>query len=557
MSARAGRIAVFLFLCLAASFLLLSSCRTQTVSGFVWKDAAGAALIFTQTGSWPAGEEGRFAAGRQSNRYSLAKSFAVPALSSIVVEIRRGAAAQSSTRVKVSLSPKRDGSSPTASPSFPLLAGRVYLTLPIDTGARIASLSVSEEGTIGDFSIESIALSPSFRGIEIGPSDVRVSSGFTLASGQGYQELSIEKPFTGVGEAGGARGQGIFIEYGNSAPGGSMRLAALSEGGASRVFAIRTHPGGARTVLDPLLIGDCSSLRLRAPEGLEIKAFYAAVLGIEDYELADLGRVLLSKAPIAEYSVYRWDLIPSVLIFDFKDYATQDRYLKRLAFFVEKLGYRGTLLKDEDIAALHGWNAHDYGSEDLAAFFRAAREKSFPLDAAEKELEGVLLREAVIVESGGTFEPGKGAMISIARESGDALRWTFAVHESTHAIFFSDADYRRFARSLWSSLEEREKWFWKTYLGWAAYDVGSDYLMGNEFQAYLLQQPTAAVEEYFVKRKSAELLEKHPELEEKVNAYMAEFGSAFTRRAKELEAWLYKKYGVEAGRTVFLTRSKN
>ena len=94
----------------------------------------------------------------------------------------------------------------------------------------------------------------------------------------------------------------------------------------------------------------------------------------------------------------------------------------------------------------------------------------------------------------------------------------------------------------------------KAYFGWAGYDVSSDYLMGNEFQAYLLQQPVAAAEEYFTKRKSAELLEKHPELKEKVDAYMAEFGPSFARRSRQLEAWLYAKYGVEAGRTVFLTR---
>jgi hypothetical protein len=334
-----------------------------------------------------------------------------------------------------------------------------------------------------------------------------------------------------------------------------LRLDVIAADGRALGYTIRTHPGGTRTTLDTSLLPlDTALLKIRAPDGIEIRSFFAAGLGIADYDLADLGRVLLSASTFEDFSVYRWDLLPSVLIFDFKDYATQDRYLKRLAFYVEKTGFRGTLVKDEDLASLHGWNAHDYGPEDLAAFFREARGRSFPLDPEERQLEDLLLRDGIIEESGGRLEPGKGAIISIARESGAALRWIFAVHESTHAIFFSDPDYRAFARSLWSSIDQKEKWFWKTYLGWAGYDPGSDYLMGNEFQAYLLQQPIAAVEEYFTTRKSAELLEKHPELEEKVSAYMAAYGKSFAQRAKSLEAWLHRKYGIEAGRTVFLTR---
>jgi hypothetical protein len=77
--------------------------------------------------------------------------------------------------------------------------------------------------------------------------------------------------------------------------------------------------------------------------------------------------------------------------------------------------------------------------------------------------------------------------------------------------------------------------------------------MGNEFQAYLLQQPVQMAEEYFSKRKSEELLEKHPELKERVDEYMAKYGKSFAQRAKQLESRLYAKYGAEAGRTVFLT----
>jgi hypothetical protein len=552
-AARAGLPARFALACLAAAFLVAVSCRVREASGFPWRDSSGVRLAFSQKAAWPAGEEGRFGAGRQSNCYALEKGLSAPAGSTIAVTLRRSSSGSVAGRVRLELSPKADGSSPSLSASFPLLSERVSLVASLERDARIASLRLSAEGATAEFSIESIASGSAFKGIDGGGAELRVSTGFVLARAAEYQELSIDRPFSGQQP----ERSGILLAYGPSPRGASIGIEAAGEGGEVRDYTLRAQPAGARTVLDAgLLPPDAATIRLRVPSGIEIKAFYSSELGTEDYALADLGRVLLSKAPDPGYLVYRWDMLPSVLIFDFKDYATQDKYLKRLAFFAEKLGFRGTLAKDKDIAALRGWNAHDYRPEELADFFRAAEERSFPLGAEEAELEGLLLRAGVLEEDGGRIGPGKGAIISISRESGAALRRTFATHESAHAIFFSDPDYRSFATSLWSSVDSRERWFWRTYFGWAGYDVGSDYLMGNEFQAYLLQQPVAAADDYFAKRKSAELLAKHPELKERMDAYMGEFGSSFAQRAKRLEDWLYAKYGVEAGRTAFLTRDR-
>ena len=544
-------------LCLVTALLLACSCRLSAVTGFPWNDGAGGTLPFSQASSWPEGAEGHFTAQRRSNVYTLEKTVDVPPGFAVIIQLRRGPETDSPIKVRLSLRSKAEGSAPVVAATFPLMTERVSVALPLASDSRIRSLEVLAEEPSGDFSIESIGIGPAFRGIKTGVSETHVSSGFSLIKNQGYEELSIKEPFAGLDgpePSHSVGGPGVLVEYGPSPRGSTLRLDARGADGTTRSFTIRTHPEGTRTTLDTgILPRDTASITLRSPEGIELKSFFTAYLGAGDYQLADLGRVLISESSIEDFSIYRWDILPSVLVFDFKDYATQDRYLKRLAFFVEKIGFRGTLAKDEDIASLHGWNAHDYRPEDLAAFFSLARKKSFPLNAEEKKLENLLLGDGVIKESGNRLEPGKGAMISITHESSAALRWTFAVHESTHGLFFSDAEYRTFARALWSSLDQKEKWFWKTYLGWAGYDVGSDYLMGNEFQAYLLQQPIAAAEEYFTRRKTAELLEKHPELEEKVTAYMKEFGATFARRAQQLDAWLGRKYGVEAGRTVFLT----
>jgi len=135
------------------------------------------------------------------------------------------------------------------------------------------------------------------------------------------------------------------------------------------------------------------------------------------------------------YEVFRWDRFPSLLIFDFADYAAQDKMFKRLAFFVEKAGFRGRLASDSEIKELHAWNAHDYRAQDLAAFFDAAKKSNFPLSAEEKQLEKILLGEKIIRESSGGVTAGYGGIISISRESADYLRYRFITHEGFHGIF--------------------------------------------------------------------------------------------------------------------------
>jgi hypothetical protein len=554
-AARRPRLARAALPCLSALLLLSASCAAHAVTGFTWKGEGGESLPFAEGQPWPKGEEGSFAEGRRANRYTLAKKARAPAGTSLVVIIRRGGEGSTTARATLAVSAEADGTSVLARASFPILAERAALYLTIEADSTVSSLGVTSDAGGGNFSIESIAFGPAFRGLSDGPGPLRVSSGFSLVKAEGRQVLTILRPFAAPRGRGEAERFAVLLDYGKAVPGDPIRLEARRADGSASRYSLRTRPGGSRTVLDAgTLPADADSLSLIAPEGLDIRAFYSASLPEEDFELADLGRVLLAEAPASDFSAFRWDALPSVLVLDFKDYDTQGRYLKRLAFFVEKLGFRGRLASDEEIRDLHGWNAHDYRAEDLASFFQAARKRRFPLNDKERALEALLLREGILLDSGGTVAPGRGAVISIARESGPALRWTFATHESTHALFFVDADYRAFARSLWASLGDGEKWFWKTYLGWAAYDVGSEYLMGNEFQAYLLQQPLAAAEEYFTKRKSAELLEKHPELADRVGAYMAEYGKSFEARARQLDAWLGRKYGIGAGQTVFLTR---
>jgi hypothetical protein len=252
------------------------------------------------------------------------------------------------------------------------------------------------------------------------------------------------------------------------------------------------------------------------------------------------------------YELFRWEQFPSLLIFDTADYAVQDRMFKRLAFFTEKAGFRGRLAPDEEIADLHGWNAHDYRSEDLARFFEAARVSNFPLLPEERELERILLDNGII-RSGGGITGGGGGIISISRESAPYLRSLFMVHEAFHGLFFIDEDFRAFSRGRWESLPSPAKRFIISYFDYQRYDIQDEYLMINEFMAHILQQPISQASRYFGQTlpsrietspwRRAALPEKDP-----VTGVRPVLAGLFTAEAEAFSAYVNRRWGLTAGR---------
>ena len=252
------------------------------------------------------------------------------------------------------------------------------------------------------------------------------------------------------------------------------------------------------------------------------------------------------------YEVFRWDNFPSLLIFDFADYDVQDRMLKRLAFFVEKAGFRGRLAHDYEIEELHGWNAHDYRAQDLAQFFDAAKKINFPLLAEERELEKILLNERIIMEEQGSIVPGKGAIISISRESPSYLRYRFMAHEGYHGLFFIDEDFRDFNRRRWDQLSAAARRFIVSYFGFQQYDTRDEYLLLNEFMAHILQQSVSQAAEYFGKQ-LPERLESTwrssalPQKDEDSGAWPV-LAEAFTDEAQAFSEYVNRRWGLSAGR---------
>lgn len=252
----------------------------------------------------------------------------------------------------------------------------------------------------------------------------------------------------------------------------------------------------------------------------------------------------------ASREIFSWDRFPSILIFDTADYDVQDRYFKRLAFFVEKQGYKGKLWTDDELSRQHAFNAHDYRAESLAAFFELARKDKFALNGEENELLGILLAEGVIRKDGSAYAPGAGAVLSFSRQSASYLRYMFMAHEGYHGIYFVDPDFRAKVAEVYRSMDARAVGFLESYftiVSSLGYDTTDRYLMENEFMGYLMQQPVDKVAPYFTGTITERFLRYGGD--PAMARYIAATDAAeFVRAARELNDYVFARWGICGGR---------
>jgi len=324
-----------------------------------------------------------------------------------------------------------------------------------------------------------------------------------------------------------------------------------------------TLPGTGSIVFSPSVFSAGGNAALT---GTDIKSFY---INARNEPAAFPRPIVADPALVIEwpreswrntrYEVFSWDRLetrplrqPPVLIFDYADYRVQDRMLKRLAFFVEKAGFRGRMMQDHEIAHLHGWNAHDYRAEDLARFFDTARKTNFPLLEEERELERILLNEEIIRETPNGIVAGNGAIISISRESTDSLRYRFMAHEGFHGLFFIDEDFREFSRQRWEQFSAEAKRFLIGFFMLQQYDVEDEYLLVNEFMAHVLQQSVSQAADYFGRQLPLRL---EPTIyaswlpqKNAASGTWPSLAAAFTSEAQAFSAYVNRRWGLAAGR---------
>ncbi len=256
------------------------------------------------------------------------------------------------------------------------------------------------------------------------------------------------------------------------------------------------------------------------------------------------------------YELFRWEQFPKVLFFDFDSYKTQDEFLSRLAFFVEKEGYKGTFVDFDFIKSHHGYNAHDYKPQDLARFFTEANRQGVELGGKEKILLRILVKNGIVLENGdGTYEPGEGAIISFSRESVVSQRYQLMAHEAFHGIYFTDAEFRKYSDALYDSFDSRALDMLKAFFTASSnleYDVNDDYLMKNEFMAYMLQQAPSNAGNYFVTKST--WYGVRLESPAGTDYVIKTDGKDFTNACQSLSEYVERRFGCWGGRTYLVTR---
>ncbi len=269
------------------------------------------------------------------------------------------------------------------------------------------------------------------------------------------------------------------------------------------------------------------------------------------------------------FSLFWWQQHPEVLVFFFQDREQQARYLKRASFFIEKRLTRGALRYDHEIQHRKGWGAHDYDAEDLREMFEVGRTGDFssrdpetnvfPFLPEELRLKRILIEQGLFLLSEADrqlfvekaddpvflarvpIQEARGSMVSIAKTYTPHLLRILIFHELLHTFYFKDKELRAFVSQQWNLLSNREKQLWIRFLARNGYDETYEYLVQNEFFAYLLQRPVAVLSQYI---RSRILPESKVELSEDE---IVVFTEHMKRRSLMLSAYMKQRYGVSDG----------
>jgi hypothetical protein len=219
---------------------------------------------------------------------------------------------------------------------------------------------------------------------------------------------------------------------------------------------------------------------------------------------------------------------------------------------VEKRGFRGRLLRDAELAGRHGWNAHNYRPEGLAPFFTEAERQGLALNEEEQTLREILLANGIIrrVEDG--YAPGDGGVLSISQSSYPLLRELLITHEAFHGVFYEENAFRDGVQEVWQGLNDAERDYWRGLLGYMTYDPTDEYLMVNEFQAYLMQQTLDRVRGYLRGVLAPRYARARPNRRAEIERFLSEYPETFLRSAQAVEQILRSVSPLEAGEVLLL-----
>ena len=159
-------------------------------------------------------------------------------------------------------------------------------------------------------------------------------------------------------------------------------------------------------------------------------------------------------------------------------------------------------------------------------------------------------------ETDGNFvKANDGGLVSVSRETPSWNRSNLLAHEGWHTLFFKDADFRNYVSAVYNTMDPYSLSFLIKYFqsqSSLGYDVTDEYLMNNEFMAYMLQQNLSYITDYYVLRASwgsvVKFCPNEAEYIKKTNARGLEDA------AIALNDYVFDNYGLVAGNIYLVTR---
>ncbi len=335
-------------------------------------------------------------------------------------------------------------------------------------------------------------------------------------------------------------------------------LQIISNGGTSKDFKLMLRPGINKVFLYQPVIGGVpeSILFTDAPAGFRLLS-----IGRHHVECseppsplpADAGTIFLyprDQWRQKDFELFSWSLYPEVLLFDMTDYQTQARFFKRLAFFVEKQGFQGRLLTNQQLEGRHGYNAHNYNGNGLADFFQAAADQSFVLNPEEELLREVAESAGIIRRVPNGWQAGPGGVLSISQDSpfGNGHRLLLLSHEAMHGVFYANPSFADFIEDFWhQEMNQQQREFWRIFMQYMHYSPQDEYLVINELQAYLLQYPHRVNQWYFAERVRSRLTNSMPAYKPQIDAFYQAYPDFFTASSWQFNQKLFTTSGIIGG----------
>lgn len=444
----------------------------------------------------------------------------------------------------------------------------IHRQLPLPAGSFGGFRLWTDEDT-GTLDVMAAGIAPARTGLALVEGvlhvgvDVRLARGATADAG-GMVDLAVHLP---APHAAPQPGRALMVRsaFTPSTPGGAGELLlSVSDGAGRRATAAVTLAAGERSVhLHESVLGFVPvTVEALGHDGGAVRFQQVGRTAAGAAPLpADLDTILVypqSEWRNAAWEVFRWNALPEVLIFDTATYAIQEELFRRLAYYVEKAGFRGTVWTDRQLDGRYGYNAHDYDAANLARFFTEAERAGVPLNARELWLRDFLASERVIGADGAAgWQAGErgGAVLSISRESPRAQRELLMRHEAAHGVYFVHAGYRAQIAAVWREIGEPARHAWRSYLAALGYDTAWEDLMRNEFQAYLAHNGERALGHYFGTLAPARIRRRLP-AEQQAPAWFEAGAEAIRQQHRAVDRALQAATGMRAGRlaTVSLRR---